>query len=173
MAERKGYARPSPFEVGVEAQIAAMKKAGAETVFVEKTLSKEADRPELRRALDGLVPGDVLLVASLDRLARTTTELFYILEEIIRRGSSLLSLKESLLVGADGPTDAAAASTGAPGPAGTQDEAPENDTGSFFMRDLGLVIGFERASLREWQRESIGEAKARRKNGASGDRKRR
>jgi len=99
MAERKGYVRPSPFEVCVGLQIEVLKAAGAEMLFEEKLLSGEADRPALRRALDGLGTGDTLLVVSLDRLARTTTELFYILEEIIRRGASLVSLKEGLCVG--------------------------------------------------------------------------
>lgn len=151
MAEIKGYVRPSPFEAGVGPQIEVLKAAGAEMLFEEKLLSGEADRPALRRALDGLGTGDTLLVVSLDRLARTTTELFYILEEIIRRGASLLSLKEGLCVGAD---DA------------------ETHAGLAFMRDLGLIIDFERVSLREWQRESIEGTKARRERGPYGARRR-
>jgi len=154
MPERKGYARPSPV-AGIETQIEILKKAGAEIVFAEKPLSKEADRPELRRALDGLGAGDALFVASLDRLARTTTELFYILEEIVRRGAALVSLKEDLHVGAPGTA------------------APLDNEGRSFMRDLGVIIDFERMLLKEWQHESIEGTKARRENGPFGSRGRR
>ncbi len=189
MAERKGYVRPSPVEAGIESQVEVLKAAGAETLFEEKILSREADRPELRRALDGLGSGDTLLVASLDRLARTTTELFYILEEIVKRGAALRSLREGLCVGAadvvahggaaatagalgGAPTAVAATNTGAPGPAGAPAEAPSSDAGRSFMRDLSLIIDFERVSLREWQRESIEGTRARRERGSSGARRR-
>jgi hypothetical protein len=189
MAERKGYVRPSPVEAGVGPQIEVLKAAGAETLFEEELLSGEADRPALRRALDSLGPGDTLLVASLDRLARTTTELFYILEEIVKRGAALLSLRESLRVGADdavehgGATAVAATNAGAPGPAdaaasagvsaGAPVATPADGAGRAFMRDLSLIIDFERVSLREWQRESIEGTKARRERGPYGARRRR
>jgi|GEM_PF-452055 hypothetical protein len=199
MAERKGYVRPSPVEAGVGPQIEVLKAAGAETLFEEELLSGEADRPALRRALDSLGPGDTLLVASLDRLARTTTELFYILEEIVKRGAALLSLREGLRVGADdaaisaeapagglasdGATDVAATNAGAPGPAdatasaevsaGAPVATSADGASRAFMRDLSLIIDFERVSLREWQRESIEGTKARRERGSSGARRRR
>jgi len=76
MAVRKGYIRPSPIDADIGAQLELLRKAGVESIFEEKPLSKEADRPELRRALDSLCNGDTLFVASLDRLARTITEFF-------------------------------------------------------------------------------------------------
>ncbi|OQB97710.1 MAG: DNA-invertase hin [Spirochaetes bacterium ADurb.Bin110] len=142
MAERKGYIRPSPIEIDIDTQFEALKKAGAEKIFEEKALSKEADRPELRRALDSLCNGDTLIVASLDRLARTITELFYILEEIRRKGALLESLKEQLEIGDD------------------------------FMRHLGIIIDFERSSLMEWQRETIEAKKSRQEKGTFSRRRR-
>jgi DNA invertase Pin-like site-specific DNA recombinase len=81
-------------------------------------------------------------VASLDRLARTITELFYILEEIRRRGANLESLKEQLKI--------------------------EDD----FIRHLGIIIDFERISLLEWQRGKIEAKKSWRERGAGSKRQR-
>ena len=142
MPERKGYIRPSPIEADIDTQFEALKKAGAEKIFEEKPLSKEADRPELRRALDSLCSGDTLIVASLDRLARTVTELFYILEEIRRKGAMLESLKEHIEIGDD------------------------------FMHHLGIIIDFERSSLMEWQRETIEAKKSRQEKGTLSRRQR-
>ncbi len=142
MAERKAYIRPSPIEADIDTQFEALKKAGAEEIFEEKLLSKEANRPELRCALDSLSAGDTLIVTSLDRLARTTTELFYVLEEIRRKGAMLESLKEHIEIGDD------------------------------FMHHLGIIIDFERSSLIEWQRETIEAKKSRQEKGTFSRRQR-
>ena len=46
-----------------------------------------ADRPHLRRAIDQLGAGDVLMVTRLDRLARSTRALLNILDTITRKGA--------------------------------------------------------------------------------------
>ncbi|MGB9685537.1 MAG: recombinase family protein [Rectinema subterraneum] len=147
---RIGYARPSLLEPDMASQIKALNAASAEKIFAEKLLSEDADRPAFEEALGSLGAGDMLIVASLDRLARTTTELFYITEEIIKRGAALVSLKEAL----DTSTD-------------------DGEAGRVFLRTLGAITEFERAILKEWQRESIEAAKARRGHESKSGRRRR
>src|SRR5271156_1012035 len=71
-----GYARVSTDGQSVEAQIAALTAAGAEKIFREVASGAKTDRAQLRRALDQLAAGDVLMVTRLDRLARSTRDLF-------------------------------------------------------------------------------------------------
>jgi hypothetical protein len=69
-----GYARVSTGGQHLEAQIAELSAAGADQIFREKISGAKSNRPQLVRALDALRPGDVLLVARLDRLARSTLD---------------------------------------------------------------------------------------------------
>jgi DNA invertase Pin-like site-specific DNA recombinase len=61
-----GYARVSTDGQRLDAQVAALKTAGAERIFSEKQSGAKTDRG----ALAALGAGDVLLVTRLDRLAR-------------------------------------------------------------------------------------------------------
>ena len=65
-----GYARVSTDGQTLDAQLAALKAAGAEKIFSEKQSGAKTDRAALSRALAALGAGDVLLVTRLDRLAR-------------------------------------------------------------------------------------------------------
>jgi DNA invertase Pin-like site-specific DNA recombinase len=67
-----GYARVSTDGQTLDAQIAALKAAGAERVFSEKQSGAKTDRAALAKALAALGAGDVLVVTRLDRLARST-----------------------------------------------------------------------------------------------------
>jgi hypothetical protein len=56
-------------------------------VFREIVSGAKTDRAQLRRALDQLAAGDVLLVTRLDRLARSTRDLLNTLAAIADRGA--------------------------------------------------------------------------------------
>jgi DNA invertase Pin-like site-specific DNA recombinase len=77
-----GYARVSTDGQSVNAQVTALTDAGAEKVFREVASGAKTDRAQLRRALDALGPGDVLMVTRLDRLARSTRDLLNTLAAI-------------------------------------------------------------------------------------------
>ena len=68
--------------------------AGCTRIFAEKITGTRRDRPELARLLDHLRPGDVVTVARLDRLARSTRDLLDIAERIQAAGAGLRSLAE-------------------------------------------------------------------------------
>jgi DNA invertase Pin-like site-specific DNA recombinase len=69
-----GYARVSTDGQTLDAQIAALKAAGAEKVYSEKQSGAKTDRAALSRVLASLSAGDVLMVTRLDRLARSTRD---------------------------------------------------------------------------------------------------
>lgn len=87
-----GYARVSTDGQSVEAQVVALTAAGAGKVFQEVASGAKTDRAQLRRALDALDAGDVLMVTRLDRLARSTRDLLNTLAVITAKGAGFRSL---------------------------------------------------------------------------------
>ena len=90
-----GYARVSTDGQSVEAQVTALTDAGAEKVFREVASGAKTDRTQLRRALDALGPGDVLMVTRLDRLARSTRDLLNTLAVITSKNAGFRSLGDT------------------------------------------------------------------------------
>jgi DNA invertase Pin-like site-specific DNA recombinase len=90
-----GYARVSTDGQSVAAQVAQLRKAGAAKVFRETASGAKTDRAELRKALDGLEAGDVLMVTRLDRLARSTRDLLNTLGTITERKAGFRSLGDT------------------------------------------------------------------------------
>jgi Resolvase, N terminal domain len=73
-----GYARVSPGgkSESVDAQAKQLTKAGCKKVFRDVHVSgAKTDRAQLRRVIEALEAGDVLMVTRLDRLARSTRDL--------------------------------------------------------------------------------------------------
>ena len=70
-----GYARVSTDGQSVDAQVRQLTKAGCKKVFREVASGAKTDRAQLRKLLDQLEAGDVLMVTRLDRLARSTRDL--------------------------------------------------------------------------------------------------
>ena len=90
-----GYARVSTDGQSVNAQVAALRKHGAGKVFREVASGAKTERPQLRRILDHLDAGDVLLVTRLDRLARSTRDLLNTLAAITERKAGFRSLGDT------------------------------------------------------------------------------
>src|SRR5580692_7751297 len=90
-----GYARVSTDGQCVEAQIAALTAAGAEKIFREVASGAKTDRAQLRRAIDQLDAGDVLMVTRLDRLARSTRDLLNTLAAITDKKAGFRSLNDA------------------------------------------------------------------------------
>jgi DNA invertase Pin-like site-specific DNA recombinase len=89
-----GYARVSTDGESVAAQIAALTAVGAGCVFWEVGSSAKTDRVQLRRVLEQLDTGDVLMVTRLDRLARSIRHLLNILTTITGKQAGFRSLGE-------------------------------------------------------------------------------
>lgn len=90
-----GYARVSTGGQSVDAQMRQLTEAGCARVFREGTSGAKTDGAQLRRALDQLAAGDVLMVTRLDRLARSTRDLLNTLAAVTERKAGFRSLGDA------------------------------------------------------------------------------
>jgi DNA invertase Pin-like site-specific DNA recombinase len=93
-----GYARVSPGgkSESVDAQTRQLTTAGCRKVFRDVHVSgAKTDRAQLRRVIEALEPGDVLMVTRLDRLARSTRDLLNTLASIVDRKAGFRSLGDA------------------------------------------------------------------------------
>jgi len=111
-----GGAASGPFHVGAPAGNRSMSprmpphprygrgdgKGSSRNIYREKVTGARADRRELNRMLGKLVPGDVVTVTRIDRLARSTFDLFAIVKRIVDAKAEFRSLADR------GPTAPAA-----------------------------------------------------------------
>ena len=90
-----GYARVSTDGQSVAAQVAALTAAGAVIVYRETASGAKSDREQLRRLLNEIGAGDVVLVTRLDRLARSAIDLLNTLKAITDKGAGFRSLADA------------------------------------------------------------------------------
>lgn len=91
-----GYARISTDDQTLDAQLDALRAAGAERIFADRITGTARARPELDRMLDQLHDGDVVTVKKYDRLSRSLKDLLEIVEAIWERGGGFRSLAEDI-----------------------------------------------------------------------------
>jgi DNA invertase Pin-like site-specific DNA recombinase len=91
-----GYARVSTYGQTLDSQLEQLRKAGctSRNIYREKVTGARADRRELNRMLGKLAPGDVVTVTRIDRLARSTFDLFAIVKRIADAKAQFRSLAE-------------------------------------------------------------------------------
>jgi DNA invertase Pin-like site-specific DNA recombinase len=92
-----GYARVSPGgkSESVEAQARQLTKAGCKKVFRDVHVSgAKTNRAQLRRVINQLDASDVVTVTRIDRLARSTFDLFAIVKRIVDAKAQFRSLAE-------------------------------------------------------------------------------
>jgi DNA invertase Pin-like site-specific DNA recombinase len=91
---RLGHARVSTYGQTLDAQLDQLRKAGCTKICREKVTGALADRRELLKLLKAVVPGDVVTVTRIDRLARSTFGLFAIVKQIVNAKGQFRSLAE-------------------------------------------------------------------------------
>ncbi len=91
---RLGYARVSTYGQTLDAQLEQLRAEGCTKIYREKASGARADRRQLLRLLKDLTPGDVVTVTRIDRLARSTFDLFAIVKRIVGAGGQFRSLAE-------------------------------------------------------------------------------
>ena len=89
-----GYARVSTYGQTLDAQLEQLRAEGCAKIYREKASGAQADRRELLKMLKALATGDVVTVTRIDRLARSTFDLFAIVKRIVDAGGQFRSLAE-------------------------------------------------------------------------------
>jgi DNA invertase Pin-like site-specific DNA recombinase len=131
--KRVGYIRVSSVDQNTERQLEGVE---LDKVFTDKASGKDTKRPQLQAALDYIREGDVLVVHSMDRLARNLDDLRKIVLGLTGKGVHIRFAKENLtFTGEDSPMS------------------------NLLLSLLGAVAEFERSMIRERQREGIALAK--------------
>jgi DNA invertase Pin-like site-specific DNA recombinase len=69
-------------------QLEKLEGAHCDKIFREKRSGVDVGRPELKRCLEYLRDGDTLLVTKIDRLARSTADLYRIVSQLAEKGVS-------------------------------------------------------------------------------------
>ncbi len=130
-----GYVRVSSYSQNTERQLDGIE---LEKVFSEKASAKDAKRPILQECLSYLRNGDCLHVHSIDRLARNLIDLQTTVSSLNEKGVSVTFHKENLtFTGSD-----------------------NNPMNKLMLQMMGAFAEFERALIKERQREGIAKAKA-------------
>jgi DNA invertase Pin-like site-specific DNA recombinase len=133
--QRVGYVRVSSFDQNPERQL---EDVPLDKVFADKASGKDTQRPELAALLSFAREGDAVVVHSMDRLARNLDDLRRLVQGLTRRGVRIEFVKEHLtFTGEDSPM------------------------ANLMLSVMGAFAEFERALLRERQREGIALAKKR------------
>jgi DNA invertase Pin-like site-specific DNA recombinase len=107
--------------------------------FTDKASGKDTNRPQLQAMLAGKWPvGSTVVVHSMDRLARSLTDLLKMVEDLTGRGLSVQFIKEGkTFKGASTP----------------------DPMDKLMLSMLGAFAEYERSLIRERQREGIAMAK--------------
>lgn len=91
-----GYARVSTDGQTLDGQLGQLQAAGCDRIFQEKISAADRNWPELKKLLGVIEDGDMLIVARLDRLARSLVDLVHIMAQIEGGGVEFRSLGEAI-----------------------------------------------------------------------------
>jgi DNA invertase Pin-like site-specific DNA recombinase len=89
-----GCARVSTYDQTLDAQLEQLRGAGCTKIYREKVTGARSDRRELLKMVNGLSASDVVTVTRIDRLARSTFDLFAIVKQIVDAEAQFRSLAE-------------------------------------------------------------------------------
>jgi DNA invertase Pin-like site-specific DNA recombinase len=89
-----GYARVSTTGQNLDVQKEQLVQAGCEKLYEEKHTGFDRKRLQLEKMLKTIENGDTLVISSLDRLARSTHDLFEITKILKNNGAEFKSLRE-------------------------------------------------------------------------------
>ena len=90
-----GYARVSTNGQDLTLQEEQLKAAGCTRIYAEKKSGAKSDRPKLKRLLNEVDRGDVVIVTRLDRLARSTLDLLHTVDTLTKAGAEFRSLADA------------------------------------------------------------------------------
>lgn len=134
-AQRVGYIRVSSLEQNPERQLEGVE---LNKTFTDKVSAKDANRPALKALLGFVREDDIVIVHSMDRLARNLIDLKNLVKDLTDKGVKIHFIKENLTF------------TG-------------NDSAmsELLLSVMGAFAEFERSLIKERQREGVELAKRR------------
>lgn len=93
-----GYARVSTKDQNLDLQLDALRKVGCTDTYIykEHIMSTTRERPQLKKMLEQIREGDVVVIWKLDRLGRSLADLVHLVTEIQGKGAGLLSLHDNI-----------------------------------------------------------------------------
>jgi DNA invertase Pin-like site-specific DNA recombinase len=92
-----GYVRVSTTEQNTARQEVMMEQLGVEKIFMDKASGRSRDaRPGLEKMLDFIREGDVVVVESISRFARSTKDLLNLMSELKEKDVQFVSQKEKI-----------------------------------------------------------------------------
>lgn len=127
--QKIGYVRVSTLDQNPERQLECLE---LDRIFVDKASGRDTERPGLREMLSYARDGDVIVVHSMDRLARNVDDLRALVQNQTKRGIGVQFLKENLIFTGE-----------------------DSSMSQLMLTILGAVAQFERDLIRERQREGI------------------
>ncbi len=130
-----GYTRVSSFEQNASRQLENQK---IEKLFADVVSGKNTERPQLQALLEFVREGDVVLVHSMDRLARNLDDLRLLVKTLTNKGIHIQFIQENIVF--------------------TGEDSPMSQ---LLLSVMGAFAEFERALIKERQREGIALAKKR------------
>ena len=131
---RVGYVRASTEEQNTVRQEKIMADLGVDKVYIEKVSGKSREgRPELKAMMDFVREGDVVIVESISRFARSTKDLLNLVDELRENNVEFVSQKESI-----------------------DTQTPQ---GKFMLTVFGAMAELEREQILQRQKEGIAAAK--------------
>lgn len=81
----------------LEVQEKAVREAGAVQVYKDSFTGKQTERPQFAQLKAALQAGDTLIVTKLDRIARTATQGFELIQELLQNSISIHVLNMGLI----------------------------------------------------------------------------
>ena len=133
--QRIGYIRVSTLDQHTERQLEGIE---LDKTFLDKASGKDTKRPQLDLLMSFVRSGDTVFVHSMDRLARNLDDLRRIVQTLTGKGVRIEFVKEHLtFTGEDSPM------------------------ANLMLSVMGAFAEFERALIKERQREGIAQAKKR------------
>lgn len=91
-----GYARVSSVDQNLDRQLVQLKAENVEKLFIDKVSGKNLDRPGFSAMMEYVREGDVLVICSMDRLARSLMDLLDVTRKLQNKGVTVKFLKERL-----------------------------------------------------------------------------
>src|SRR5271155_5559778 len=131
--KRVGYIRVSTTDQNPDRQLESVQ---LDKKFIEFASGRSKERPQLMNLIDYVREDDIVIVHSLDRLARNVKDLRYIIDELVSKKTTVQFVKENLIF--------------------TGNDSPMSN---LLLVMIGAIAEFEHSLIRERQLEGIALAK--------------